>query len=132
GLPSAQKHQTEKVRPPGPALRRKGAMTLERVKGSRTTEWPLSPPATLAAAALLTGLLAAALGQLAPAFLVPFRVVLIVGALLAAGVAVWWRLSGPAGEFEDRVWAATVVAAASGTVLACREAMSEDWEALRM
>ncbi|MBI1915966.1 MAG: hypothetical protein HYS12_14710 [Planctomycetes bacterium] len=107
-------------------------MSLEHRQSPRPTAWPLSLPATIMAGALLVALCAALLAEVAPNFLVPFRVVLLVGALGAAGLAVWWRLGSLEEEFEERIWAALLVAGGAGVVLCCREAMDEDWDSLRM
>src|SRR5688572_18895773 len=105
-------------------------MSLEHRKSRYTTKWPLSPPATIMFGALLVALFAALLRHQAPDFLVPFRVLLTVCALIAGGLAVWWRLRSLEEDFEERIWAAILVAGGSGLILCCREAMAPDWDSL--
>src|SRR5262249_50729594 len=66
--------------------------THERQKTPSAWAGPLRGPAAVMCGAVFASLLALALGKFAPDFLVPLRVVLIVGALVAAGMVVWWRL----------------------------------------
>jgi hypothetical protein len=106
-------------------------MALEQRKPLGLTGWPLSLPATIMAGALLAGLSAILLCRW-PDSLVPFRVVLIVGALCAGGLAIWWRLASLEDEFEERIWAAVLVAVGAGLILCCRAAMDESWDSLRM
>src|SRR5262249_10832299 len=108
------------------------AMSIDNRNYSAPTEWSLSLPATLMGVALLVALVAALLAHVAKDFLVPFRVLLLVCALITAGLAVWWRLGSLEDNFYARIWAATLVADSAVVIYSCREAMSEDWDSLRM
>src|SRR5215813_9575618 len=108
-------------------------MSLERRKYSHTREWPLGLPGQIFGGAALAAGLALLLCYRAPTFLVPLRVVLIVGSLIAGGVAVWWRLSSEQEDrFKDRIWSAILVACGAGLIFASRYAMDEEWDSLRM
>src|SRR5262249_3410345 len=107
--------------------------THERQKTPSAWAEPLRGPAAVMCGAGFASLLALALGKFAPAFLVPLRVVLIVGALVAAGMVVWWRLCDLGEQtFEARAWTAGFVVVGAALIFCAREAMDESWDSLRM
>jgi len=108
-------------------------MTHERQKTPSAWAEPLRGPAAVMCGAVFASLLALALGKFAPDFLVPLRVVLIVGALVAAGMVVWWRLCDLGEQtFEARAWTAGFVVVGAALIFCAREAMDESWDSLRM
>src|SRR5262245_14304685 len=96
-------------------------------------EWYLEGPYKLVYTALGLALTSVPLGY-APGSVATFLSILfLVSGLLAAGGAVWWRLSSPLeDDFDDRCKTGILVALASGCVLLAYLAMRPSWDSMRL
>src|SRR5262245_39548647 len=97
-------------------------------------EWYLAGPFKLVYTGLGLGAVAGILLSLLDGGFFTFvRVVFMMASLVAAGGAVWWRLStADANDFEEQSKTGILIALASGCVLFAWVAMPADADSLRM
>jgi hypothetical protein len=97
-------------------------------------EWYLAGPFRLVYAALGLSALSLVAMTLPGTFGTFSCILLMLAGLLAAGGAVWWRMSGrPEDNFEERSKTGILVSLASGAALSAYLVMNQnDWDSLRL